>query len=77
MSDEKEPISPQQIRKIQDLAGQLAFGSISLIFQDGKLIQLEKNEKIRINRTEKKKGLTGKPEALHEGRHLAVKSLFV
>lgn len=53
MSAAKEPIPPQQIRKIQELASQLAFGSISLIFQNGKLIQLEKNEKIRLDRTEK------------------------
>ena len=53
MSAAKEPIPPEQIRKIQELASQLAFGSISLIFQNGKLIQLEKNEKIRLDRTEK------------------------
>ena len=53
MSAAKEPIPPQQIGKIQELASQLAFGSISLIFQNGKLIQLEKNEKIRLDRTEK------------------------
>lgn len=52
MASVKEPISPQQIRKIQELAGQLSFGSISLIFQDGRLIQIEKNEKIRLDRIE-------------------------
>lgn len=53
MPPSTEPISPQQFQKIQELAGQLAFGSISLIFQNGKLIQIEKNEKIRIDRIEK------------------------
>jgi hypothetical protein len=47
----KGPISPQQIQIIQELAGSLAYGSISLIFQDGKLIQIEKNEKFRTDRT--------------------------
>ena len=53
MASEKEPISPQQIQKIQKLAWQLSFGSLSLIFQDGKLIQIEKCEKIRLDRIEK------------------------
>lgn len=53
MASAKETISPQQIRKIQEFAEQLSFGSISLIFQDGKLVQIEKNEKIRLDRIEK------------------------
>lgn len=53
MPSVKDPISPQQIQKIQELARQLSFGSISLIFQDGRLIQVEKNEKMRFDRIEK------------------------
>ncbi len=45
-----EPISPQQIEQIQRLAERLAFGTITLTFQNGKLIQIEKSEKIRINK---------------------------
>lgn len=42
------PISDQQMERIQCLASTLRFGSINLVFQDGKLIQIDKNEKIRI-----------------------------
>ena len=42
------PISQKQIEEILRLANKLAYGSISLIFQDGKLIQIEKHEKIRL-----------------------------
>ncbi len=46
----REPITPQQIQKLQELAQSLTYGSISLIFQDGKLVQIERNEKIRTDR---------------------------
>ena len=45
-----EPISPQQIEQLQKLAEQLAFGTITLTFQNGRLIQIEKSEKIRIDK---------------------------
>lgn len=48
MPEDKAPISPQQIQQIQKLAEHLAYGSISLLFQDGKLIQIDKSEKIRL-----------------------------
>ncbi len=44
----KEPIAPPQLRQIQELASTIRYGSITLVFQDGALIQIEKNEKIRI-----------------------------
>lgn len=50
LSDEKAPLSPQQIQQIQRLAEQLSFGSISLVFQNGKLIQIDKNEKFRLDK---------------------------
>lgn len=48
MTEKKAPISPQQIQQIQKMAENLAYGSITLIFQNGKLIQIDKNEKIRL-----------------------------
>jgi hypothetical protein len=36
-------------RQIQELLSTMKFGSITLIVQDGKVIQIEKNEKIRLN----------------------------
>lgn len=50
MSEDTAPISPQQIQRIQKLAEHLAYGSISLVFQDGKLIQIDKSEKIRLSK---------------------------
>ncbi|MCA0148177.1 MULTISPECIES: YezD family protein [Rossellomorea] len=34
--------------KIQSMLETMSFGSITIIVQDGKVIQLEKNEKVRI-----------------------------
>ena len=52
MAQDKKPvITPVQIEQIQELAETLHFGSITLVFQDSKLIQIEKSEKIRIPKT--------------------------
>ena len=48
---EREPITPDQIRQIQELAGTIRYGSITLVFQDGVLIQIDKSEKIRISKS--------------------------
>lgn len=48
---EREPLSPEQIRRLQELASGLQYGTITLVFQDGALIQLERSEKIRLQRT--------------------------
>jgi len=48
----KEPegnLTPAQLQKIQQLAASLRYGSITLLFQDGVLIQIDKNEKIRLS----------------------------
>ena len=39
-----------QIQQIQDLASTIRYGSITLVFQDGTLVQIDKNEKIRIQK---------------------------
>lgn len=38
----------ESIEKILEFLEDIRFGSITLIVQDGKIIQLEKNEKIRF-----------------------------
>lgn len=48
MPQNREPISAEQIRQLQLLAQSLRFGTLTLVFQDGKLIQIDKNEKIRL-----------------------------
>jgi len=44
----KVPISIEDIEKLNEMAKSLKYGSITLVFQDGKLIQIEKNEKVRV-----------------------------
>lgn len=43
-----QAITPEQIKQICEMAASIRYGSISLVFQDGKLIQIERNEKIRM-----------------------------
>lgn len=44
----KVPISKDDINKLLEMAETLKYGSITLVFQDGMLIQIEKNEKVRV-----------------------------
>ena len=44
----REPITGEQLNKILSLAQTTKYGSITLIFQDGLLIQIDHNEKIRV-----------------------------
>lgn len=45
-----KPITPRQLQQIEQLAQGLRYGSITLVFQDGILIQLDRSEKIRVSR---------------------------
>lgn len=47
-SERKQVITPEQINKLQELAAQIQYGSLTLVFQQGKLIQIDRSEKIRI-----------------------------
>ena len=54
MGDEKkldkrrQAITQEQLLQIQALAETIRYGSITLVFQDGNLIQIDKNETIRL-----------------------------
>ena len=48
MAQNREPISAEQIRQLQLLAQGLRFGALTLVFPDGTLIQIDKNETIRL-----------------------------
>ncbi|MCC5827322.1 YezD family protein [Alkalimonas sp.] len=37
-------------KRLELLVGRIEYGSIELIFHHGKLVQLEKNEKIRLDK---------------------------
>jgi hypothetical protein len=41
-------LADTDLRQIVEIAAAIKFGSITLIIQDGKIIQIEKNEKIRL-----------------------------
>jgi hypothetical protein len=43
-----ESISEDDLKKLLELLGTVRFGSVTLIIQDGKVIQIEKNEKVRL-----------------------------
>lgn len=44
----KEPLSAQEMHTLLELIKSVKYGSITLIIQDGVVIQLDKNEKIRL-----------------------------
>lgn len=45
---QKTVLTEAQLQKIKQLAQSVRYGSIQLIFQDGILVQIERNEKIRV-----------------------------
>lgn len=53
-SSQQQAITPEQLQQIQKLAETLRYGAITLTFQDGILVQIDKNEKIRIPSLNKK-----------------------
>ncbi|WP_221565132.1 YezD family protein [Alkalihalobacillus sp. TS-13] len=44
MANELESITP----KLNEMLKSMKFGSVTLIVQDGKVIQIEKKEKVRV-----------------------------
>lgn len=46
--EEKPPISEEQMQKILEMAKTLQYGTITLVFQQGQLIQLDRSEKVRV-----------------------------
>ncbi len=47
-SGSRHTLSDRQIAHIHKIADQIRFGTISLVFQDGRLVQIEHSEKIRL-----------------------------
>ncbi len=43
-----ERISQEDIRKIKEFIESIQYGSVTIIIQDGRIIQIDKNEKIRM-----------------------------
>lgn len=49
-SDSPDLWSKELERMLRDALQSIRFGTVSLVVQDGRVIQVEKNEKIRITR---------------------------
>lgn len=45
-----DPWSPELEKLVRDALKTIRFGTLSLVVQDGRVIQVDKNEKIRLNR---------------------------
>jgi Uncharacterized small protein len=43
-----ESISNEDFKKLLNLMESVRYGSITLIIQDGKVVQIDKNEKLRL-----------------------------
>ncbi len=46
---EHTEVTTEKLLKIKEFIESIRFGSVTIIVQDGKVIQIEKHEKIRIN----------------------------
>lgn len=47
----KPGITDVQVEQIRAMAETIGYGSITLVFQDGILVQIDRNEKIRVTKT--------------------------
>lgn len=45
---EIKKVSDEELEKIRKLIESLKYGSVNIIIQDGKIVQIDKNEKIRL-----------------------------
>ncbi len=43
-------VSGDELRTIQEMIESVRYGTICVIIQDGKIVQIEKNEKIRFTK---------------------------
>lgn len=46
--EKERKISEKDLKKIQEFIESIEFGSVSIIIQNGKIVQIEKNEKVRL-----------------------------
>jgi len=44
----KTPLSPAELQRLLDLIKTVKYGSITLVIQDGRVVQIDKNEKMRL-----------------------------
>ncbi len=41
-------ISKRELQELTDILGEIAYGSVTVIIQNGRIVQIEKNEKLRL-----------------------------
>ncbi len=47
-SNGKTPLSSADLQRLLDLIKTVKYGSVTLVIQDGRVIQIDKNEKMRL-----------------------------
>ena len=48
MQMEKTIVTEKEVKKLLELIAGVRYGSVNIIIQDGKIVQIEKNEKLRM-----------------------------
>lgn len=46
---EGSKVTNAELNKIKEFIEHIRFGSVTIILQDGKVVQIEKHEKVRLN----------------------------
>ena len=41
-------LSPEDLSRLMEMIGSIRYGSITLVIQDGRVVQIDKNEKVRL-----------------------------
>lgn len=45
---EKKKVTPEELRKITKFIEDIEYGSVTIVVQNGTIVQIEKNEKLRL-----------------------------
>lgn len=45
---EKRKVTPEEIKKITEFIEAVEYGSVTIVVQNGAIVQIEKNEKLRL-----------------------------
>jgi len=66
-------LTPPLLKRLETALRQLEFGSVHLVIHEGKIVRIERNERIRLTDTpEASTKPFGRPTAIPEARHHAV-----
>lgn len=44
----KKKVTPEEIQKIVNFVEDIEYGSVTIVVQNGTIVQIEKNEKVRL-----------------------------